>query len=339
MKYHVSEHIGGAELQADLIGQYLIKNFNHEVLYVYESMKKDERTLKDYGNGSYSLLNYSKLKKIISKEQPDIIYQRCKDIYSVFSSILSRKFGIKNVYNYANDFDYSYQRNHPLSYMKYSSIKKHDAIIAQTKDQYKKLSAYQGLKYQIYNSIEIDRREHAKKENSVIWIGNIRPVKQLERLIPIAEKLVNEDITFYIIGKNYETNYSKDIIKKISKLDNMKYLQNRTISEVNDFLRQGKIFMNTSIREGFPNTFLQAWNHYVPTISINVDPDSIIRKNGLGIVSNDNDKIANYIMTLFNDEQMYNKMMSKVKLYVKSNHDIEKNVEKFDQAFSEITTT
>jgi glycosyltransferase involved in cell wall biosynthesis len=338
LRNHIKNRIGGSEYQAFLLQKYLKENFNHEVYYIHEdtNYKDEEYLIKDHGSSKYSVLNYFSLKKILKKIKPDIIYQRCKNIYSIYSGTLSKRMNAKFVYHFANDNDFSYKKNNLSSYLKYRSLKKSNAIIAQTRSQLNRMDEYKGRKYQLYNSIEINEEPMVEKENSVIWIGNIKPIKCLEKLFPIAKSLINTRVKFYVIGRMNESEYSKTNFEMIKRSPNIEYLGHKKIHEVNSILQKSKFLINTSRSEGFPNTFLQSWNNYVPCISLKIDPDDIIRNNGLGIVSEDRNVIKDYILRLTEDDQQYVNISKKAKEYVNNNHNIQKNIFKLDSLFKEL---
>ena len=56
----------------------------------------------------------------------------------------------------------------------------------------------------------------------------------------------------------------------------------RTAHEV---IANAALLLSTSDAEGFPNTFVQAWSSGTPVISLEVDPDHIIERAGLGALS------------------------------------------------------
>ena len=244
---------------------------------------------------------------------------------------MSKSMKIRSIYHFGLDNDYSYRISNPGSILRYYSIKHSDTIIAQTKFQYNKLLGYKGIKEQFYNCLEISRERPFKKENIITWIGNIKPAKGLERLIPIAKSIKNSDIKILVIGRNDNSKYSKNILKKIEGIENISYIGYKQVDEVNSILKRTKFFINTSFLEGFPNTYLQSWNNGVPTISLNIDPDNIIMNNNIGFVSNDYNSLKEYIIQLMNDENMYNELSNRTKEYVIRNHDIEKNIKKFHE--------
>ena len=53
---------------------------------------------------------------------------------------------------------------------------------------------------------------------------------------------------------------------------NLQHLGERSHQEVNELLARAHIFVNTSIHEGFPNTFIQSWQRDVVVVSLSVDP-------------------------------------------------------------------
>ena len=82
---------------------------------------------------------------------------------------------------------------------------------------------------------------------------------------------------------------------------NLQYLGPKTQEEVNNLLAKSHVFVNTSEREGFPNTFIQAWFRKVPVVSLTVNPDRLIDRHRLGYVSGSFRQLKNDVSTLIQD--------------------------------------
>lgn len=81
----------------------------------------------------------------------------------------------------------------------------------------------------------------------------------------------------------------------VPKLPNLKFFGFIPYHKVNEFFRRASVFVNTSSVEGFPNTFIQAWDHYIPVVSLNVDPDNIIQNEKVGFLSGTLKKLVSII--------------------------------------------
>ena len=107
--------------------------------------------------------------------------------------------------------------------------------------------------------------------------------------------------------------------------------------KVNEYFEKASIFVNTSSIEGFPNTFIQAWMHYTPVVSLNVDPDGIIRNEKLGFCSSTFKQLVSDVTTLLEDERLRKTMGENARKYVEREHDIRKIAKKYIKIFEELS--
>ena len=113
-------------------------------------------------------------------------------------------------------------------------------------------------------------------------------------------------------------------------VDNLEYKGELSIEKVNDLLRESHLFVNTSLYEGGPpNTFVQAWMRETPIVSLNVDPDDIIRKNTLGFHSGSFEQMVKDVKFLIENEKVRQEMGRNAREYAIREHDIEKILPKY----------
>jgi len=97
------------------------------------------------------------------------------------------------------------------------------------------------------------------------------------------------EVRFVIVGAQAATSGNKRwqlaLKQGIQNAPNLQYLGQKSHAEVNQLLARAHIFVNTSVHEGFPNTFIQAWLRDVVVVSLQVDPDHLLDRRGVGIVA------------------------------------------------------
>jgi glycosyltransferase involved in cell wall biosynthesis len=169
----------------------------------------------------------------------------------------------------------------------------------------------------------------------VLWVGSISKVKNPELFIELAKSLPNT--RFEMVGGQGDPShlYSK-IAADVQKVANLKFHGFVPCHKVNEYFRRASLFVNTSSIEGFPNTFIQAWMHKTPVVSLNVNPDGLIQNEKLGFCSRTFKQLVLDVTTLLNDKKLRKVMGENGRSYVEREHDIKKTVAKYSAIFENL---
>ena len=84
-----------------------------------------------------------------------------------------------------------------------------------------------------------------------------------------------------------------------------------------------RALLNTSVAEGFPNAFLEAWALGTPVISLFVDPANLIRTHRLGYVCDGN---MDMLLDLLQREK-YDLPFDEIKQYVLQHYSSENAIQ------------
>jgi len=236
-------------------------------------------------------------KKIIQGEY-DLVYLRGYSIFAPATISAARNSRAVSVIGLANDHNvlWSYWKNahpkksiiwHIIEWLKHThyrkgALQKADIVGVQNEFQGKAVSSYNQKTVFIPNIFipyEQDSSYFIEKETDIVWVGRFRFIKGIQQLSEIVARL--PELSFSIVGKCMGMNES-EILKNIVKHNNVKYYEYLSNNEVLKLIHSSKILLNTSLCEGFPNTFLEAWYARIPVISLNSDPNGLLRTGALG---------------------------------------------------------
>jgi glycosyltransferase involved in cell wall biosynthesis len=172
------------------------------------------------------------------------------------------------------------------------------------------------------------------REGSVLWIGRIAPVKRLELLLEVAEGC--SEVAFHVVGDcNAETPYARRLKDWASRLANVTLYGRVVYSEVETFYRKASLLCCTSVCEGFPNTFLEAWSHGLPTVST-FDPDGLIAARRMGTVAVDSKGLSAGIRRLLGSQAEYRAASESARSYFANQHTVRACMPAFERVFLEV---
>ena len=316
---------GGAELQTFQIASEL-KN-THDIFFIsIDDRNKKESILHENGFTIYLLpkknltrkifkhnefMYFSAVKRILAEIKPNIIYQRCANYFTWIAHKLQPVYKYRFIYHCANDLEVSALPQNISLRGFFNLIEKiiirrswrtADCIYVQNDYQYagfKSLFPESNIKL-IYNFSYPPRIDVVKKyeELRVVWVANIKPVKNPQAFLRIAKACSHlSQVKFIMIGKAGEEDLMNEINSLMESQPNFEYVGYKDNGYINNLLQSAHLLVNTSYKEGFSNVFVQSWFRGVPVLSLYSDPDHIISKNGLGLIANGNeDRIVDFII-------------------------------------------
>ena len=331
---------GGAEVQADFIRQACV-NAGHEVHFAFDAKEKieiDDSSTQYHllpGRGRQrSWLNFFALARLIRIVKPDIIYQRVRFSYTGIAAYLARRNGAKFVHGISAD--YACKRNRVrigrsfisswiTEYLGRYGITHANLLISQTAAQADMLKNNFGLdSVVIPNGHPVPDGPFEKSKPPVVaWVANIKPWKQPEVFLELAERLRDTDAQFILAGKPATGAYQEMILRKIDAAPNVEYLGQLSLEEVNDLLSRAAVFVNTSQpREGFPNTFIQAWMRQTPVVTLNFDPDGTNVTQEIGFNSHSFEQLVQDVRRLVESPSQSEEMGKRSQEFSSSAYDI-----------------
>ena len=114
-----------------------------------------------------------------------------------------------------------------------------------------------------------------------------------------------------------------ELCRTASSLPNCTFYSQLSFSATDQLFTTIRLLVNTSVSEGFPNTFLQAAMHSVPIVSIAANPDEILNRFSMGFCTNgDVESLKQILKQLVEDDALAESIGRNGYEYVAANHDV-----------------
>ena len=310
---HWRAQMGGAPYQGRVIAECLAARPELEIYYL-------ARRCVDDGDDPYEVVrvgDYSGIRhralffdmpdlyRTLERIAPDVVYQRMRQSYTAVAAHYARKHGKRFVFHAALDYDVMrghYRRhlslNTPFDWVEGRlgeyGLRRADAIVTQTGKQARLLADVFGLDAAAVIPNMHPEPEKAKADRkptdriNVAWVANLKRSKRPELFVQLAEDLRGDPrFRFIMAGRPGHARTYAALHEQIQGLPNLDYLGEISHERVGELLAESHFLVNTSIVEGFSNTFIEAWMRDAIVLSMNADVDQALARGELGFMAND----------------------------------------------------
>lgn len=282
-------------------------------------------------------------RRLLVQERADWWYWRSASHLYGPSVAMARLVGVRTVFAVAFDRDVHPRRalswRHRWWMLYACGLSWTDRVLVQHSQQLSNLPGRWRSKASIVPSIVCVPSmvtPHEEREPYVAWIGMLRQPKRPDVLVEIGRRLPR--VRFVVCGgvsmHRTPSGYGDQIVAGLRALPNVAFLGQVSPQRAQDILARAAVLLCTSDEEGFPNTFLEAWSHGTPVASVAVDPDRVIDRFGLGLVSRDVSRLVRELQGLVDDTSRREEIATRARHYTGQHHDAAVVVRAFERAIA-----
>jgi glycosyltransferase involved in cell wall biosynthesis len=309
------QRIGGAELQQINIAKSLVEQGTDVSIVCLDHGQPDGQTVdgivvwksfrEDSGVPLVRFLHprVTSLWAALARANADVYYSRCASYVPGILRVFCGMTGKKHVFASALDTDFvpgleSVPNLRDRLLYRYG-LRGADQIVVQSTRQQELLRQNYSLPSVVSRNFLLDPRESipASAKRTVLWVSTIRNRKRPLHFVRLAARFPKE--RFVMVGGRLDSHAAlyEEVLAASRSVPNLEFMGFQPYEKVEALFDECKIFVNTSLHEGFPNTYLQAWRREIPVISF-FDPDDVIREQALGRVVEDEEQLAGALAAL-----------------------------------------
>ena len=284
------------------------------------------------GSNFYLFFDWFLLIRLILKIGPDVVVLK-HPRHLIFILAITCFLSGKKFYFHAaidKDIDLKLIFNEPLiaRVLYKAGLKLVTGIFAQTIHQvnaFKRLTNVD-VHYlpSVYSKLIVADNINSIKRPFILWVGSNSFRKRPHIFKDIAFQYPH--LSFVMI---YSIGDGTGGIDENHGPPNLIYIASCPREKIGSYYCKAEFLISTSALEGFPNTFLESWYFKKPVLSLEVDPDGIIKKYKLGIVAKDLNSFYRKFEILINDKKLRNKLGQNGRKYIDSVHNPENVIPKF----------
>jgi len=350
-------HIGGVERQTTLMARWLAARGHVVSLVTWDEGQVDGATIdgvrvlklcrQSAGIPGLRFFHprWTSLNAALTRADAEVYYHNCGEYVTGQVALWARQHRRRFVYSVASDPECDPRLPQMKAWRERALFRyglgHADRIIVQTETQKRMLADDRQLDSQVlpmpvltppgpFNPPSPPPSGGAR----VLWVGRISPEKRPELFLELARSC--PELQFDLVGPDDNGPCAARVLAGARALENLTVHGAIAREKVYDFYRAAACLCSTSLFEGFPNTFLEAWSQGVPVVST-FDPDGLITKRELGAAAADVPGLARALRELLSSRDRWSQASQRARAYFVDNHTIESAMPRFERIFLELS--
>jgi hypothetical protein len=209
------------------------------------------------------------------------------------------------------------------------AVQRADARHAITREQ-KEVFEKRGLDATLYRYLVFPRKSDAAaaKDVDFLWVSRCQPIKRPSLFLDLAEAL--PEFRFEMVCPAENRALWKEISARAKQISNLSFIESVPYHEIQGRYDAARVFVNTSEWEGWPNSFIQAGLGRTALLSLDVNPDGIFERFGLGrFAGGDFERLKSEARGMMRDAAGLARMQEGCARFVAEMHDNAKETEAF----------
>lgn len=281
--------------------------------------------------------------RALRQADADVYYQRCAAMETGLVAAFCRRYRRRFVFAAGSDTDFQLGRAIiPTArdrVMYTLGLRAADMIVTQTETQRRLLRKNFGRDGLVIPNCWPDTTALLREDSDgyILWVSTLRSWKRPGMFIELARGMPG--VEFVMVGgpASGEDALYAEIQQQAECLPNVRFVGFVPFKDVGRYFNGCRVLVNTSRSpEGFPNTFLQAWERGIPVISI-FDPDGIIERYGLGSAAVDVETMRRALEGVLGDREAYRIIQQKAVQYMDVHHRISKIGPSYENLFQRLS--
>jgi glycosyltransferase involved in cell wall biosynthesis len=336
---------GGSEIDLYLLALELAKDKNFEVSFIAADYGQPEieiirniKIIKSLDFNECSLKGSIKIWRAMKKADAQIYMLKTVSsgvpLVALFCLFHHRAFAYRTASQH--ECDGKYVKEHPMLGPAFKfSLRKAKFVFTQNATDKENLQRTLGVSSVFIRNGHYIEPLTEENRNTILWVGRSSPEKNPQLFVDLAKQLPNENFVMICPQAMDDNNYEQ-LTRNAAAVANLRFIQKVPYHQIGEYFRKAKVFVCTSRREGFPNTYIQACMNATPVLSLSINPDGFLDEYNCGICCNGNfDQMTDALRRLVTDNK-YIELGKNARKYVEQNHDITKIVPQYKKAFMKI---